>query len=100
MRRIDQKFHIEDNKIIKTSSGEVVPEDEPLILFRARDYLALTMLDYYRVLCIADGCTGYQLEKLDAVIADFQQYTVDHPEMMKQPGITKGMPFIPKEKQA
>lgn len=97
MRVIDQKFHIENDQIIKTSSGEVVPEDEPLIIFRGRDYLALTMLRFYRELCVADGCNDYQLEKLDCVIAKFAQYTEEHPEMMKQPGMTHGAVFTPKQ---
>lgn len=97
MRVIDAKFHVEGDQIIKTSSGETVPENEPLILFRARDYLALPMLRYYRHLCVADGCNDYQMAALDGVITRFEQYAVDHPEMIKQPGVTRGAPWIPKQ---
>jgi hypothetical protein len=95
MRMIDGKFHVKGSKIIKTSSGEVVPEDEPLMLFRARDHLALSLLVYYRRLSELDGCTDYHMAGVDARIAKFVQFANDHPERMKQPGITRGMPFDP-----
>ena len=97
LRRIDPKFHIdEEGRIVKTSSGEVVPEDEPLHLFRGRDRLALATLNHYRYLCVLDGCNDYQLGLLDENIQRFADYASD-PSRMKQPGVTKGAAWVPGE---
>jgi hypothetical protein len=76
--------------IVKTSNGESIPDDEPLILFRARDRNALTMLHNYREICLADGCNEFQMAGIDNRIAAFEKFAMDHAERMKQPGITKG----------
>jgi hypothetical protein len=98
MKVIDPKFHIEaategepDIRIVKTSNGEPIPDDEPLILFRARDRNALAMLHKYRELCEADGCNEFQMEGINNRIAAFINFAMDHPERMKQPGITRGL---------
>lgn len=91
MRRIDRKFHIEDERIVKTSNGEILPDDEPLILFRARDYLSLPMLREYRNLSVIDGCNDFHMKGIDAVITEFERFAAEHPERMKQPGVTRGL---------
>lgn len=89
MRRIDLKHHItDDGKLIKSSDGIEIPEDEPTILFRGRDKLALPMIQFYRELCKKDGATDYQLDSMSNMIGRFEQYAHDHPT--KQPGITRG----------
>lgn len=89
MRAIDLKHHItDDGRLIKTGDGVEVPLDEPTILFRGRDHLALPMLQYYRQLCADDGATEYQLASMDGMIAQFSAYAREHPT--KQPGITRG----------
>ncbi len=98
MKAIDPKFHIETDtpdeqkiSIVKTSNGEPIPDDEPLMLFRARDRNALAMLEYYRALCRVDGCNDFQDDGVQNRIAAFRQFRIDHPERMKQPGITRGL---------
>ncbi len=90
MRRIDEKHHIEGEKIIKTTNGQEVPETEPTILFRGRDKLALPMLRFYRALCVADGCNDFQLSSMDKMIGAFEDFAAESPTM-KQPGITRGL---------
>ena len=90
LKAIDPKYHIEDGLIVKTSNGVPVPEDEPLILFRGRDRLALPMLQAYRELCVEDGCTAYQLEGIDNRIAAFEAFQREQSARMKQPGCTLG----------
>lgn len=91
MRKIDSKFHIDGNEIIKTSNNTIIPEEEPLFLFRARDKLALRVLRFYQALCIEDRCTDYQLKMLENRIAEFSLFADKHPGAMKQPGITRGL---------
>ncbi len=92
-RRIDHKYSIHtigDEAQIVNMQGVAVPEDEPLILFRARDRLALATLQYYRDLAVADGCTQFHLDGIDNRIGAFGNFAREHPELMKQPGVTQG----------
>lgn len=89
MRRIDGKFHIEGEKVIHVS-GREVPEDEPLFLFRARDRYAVSVLTTYRKTCQDAGCTEYQIAGIQAAINAFLKFREEHPERMKEPGITMG----------
>lgn len=91
MRRIDLKHHVDGDQIIKTGNGQPIPEEEPLVLFRARDYLVVRLLEHYRKLCEVDGCNEFQLEGVDELIDRFSRFAVEHPERMKQPGITRGL---------
>ncbi len=89
MRHIDPKYRIEGNEILNLT-GVPIPEDEPLILFRARDRNALKMLIYYRELCTLDGCTDFHMRGIDNRIDAFGEFRDIHPDLMKQPGITRG----------
>jgi hypothetical protein len=88
VRQIDEKHSIDGDRIIKTATGEEVPIEEPVILYRGRDKLALPMMRYYRQLCVEDGATDYQLESMDRMIKRFEDYAKENPT--KQPGITRG----------
>lgn len=90
MKRIDNKHHLEGEQIVKTGNGVPIPDDEPVILFRGRDRLALPMLRFYRQLCADDGCTDFQLRSMDDMIQKFANFA-DNSPTMKQPGITLGM---------
>ena len=90
MREIDQKFHVEGDEIIKTTNGEVLPDDEPLFLFRARDRLALTALRAFEAASQADGCTEYHMKGIWSAIDKFTKFQEKHSNRMKQPGISDG----------
>jgi len=90
MRLIDTKYHVtDDGRIIKTGNGQEVPMDEPMFLFRARDYLAVPALEFYQQLCIDNGCTDYQKQSMEDMIEKFKEFAASSPTM-KQPGITEG----------
>lgn len=95
MRKVDDKFHVEGDQILKTSTGEVVPESEPTILFRGRDHLALPLLEHYIRLCELDGCNDFQLASMAKMVDKFRKFKDDNPLMMKQPGITRGKVYEP-----
>lgn len=91
-RAIDLKHHVDENgDIVKTTNGVVIPQDEPLILFRGRDYLAVPLLMKYREMCERDGCNDFQLGQVQALIDKFADFARDNPGVMKQPGITRGL---------
>ena len=95
-REIDPKYGIKvrndgSTVVAKNLTGEEIPADEPLILFRARDRHAFAMLCYYMTLCVQDGCTPEHLKGIENRILSFGHFAVEHPERMKQPGITRGL---------
>jgi hypothetical protein len=89
MRQIDEKHHITDDGKLMKNNGQEIPLDEPTILFRGRDKLALPMLHYYYNLCSLDNATQYQLETMKKMIQKFQKFADESPTM-KQPGSTLG----------
>lgn len=98
-RRIDLKHHITaSGKLMKselgsdgepTGNGQEIPLDEPTILFRGRDKLAVSMLKNYRQLCKNAGANEFQLGQVNALIERFQAYA-DASHTMKMPGTTQG----------
>jgi hypothetical protein len=84
------RFHIADGQLVKTSNGEPIPDDEPVIIVRARDHLALPLMKIYRILALVDRCTDWFMNELNRDIAAFEEFKVRYPERMKQPGITMG----------
>lgn len=90
MKRICGKYHVENDQIVKTSTGEVVPDDEPVFLIRGKDRLALPALFEYMRLCERDGCNAYQLSGCAEMIAQFANWRAANADQMKQPGVTKG----------
>jgi hypothetical protein len=90
MRQIDPKFHIENDEIVKTSNGILIPKEEPLMLVRGRDKLALPLLYYYYNLSIDEGCTLYHLDGVWERINAFTQFAKEFQGRMKQPGCTLG----------
>lgn len=105
IKHIDEKHHVEATcvqpgcsvekdpainiQIIKTTNGQAIPDNEPIILFRGRDKLALPMLEFYRKLCVVDGATQYQLDSMDKMIKIFEEFAKTS-STMKQPGCTLG----------
>lgn len=99
-RKIDLKHHVavvqrEDGStvatVVKTGNGQEIPENEPMILFRGRDRLAVPMLHAYRDLCVKDGCNDFQLGQIDELIHKFVAFASINPDVMKQPGVTRGL---------
>lgn len=90
MRQISNRFSIDGDEIIKTSNGEPIPHDEPVLILRARDHLAIPLLRIYQQLSIVDGCNDWFLDQQQVTIKDFERFAIMFPERMKQPGVTRG----------
>ncbi len=88
MRTIDGKYHIQDDEIVKTSTGEILPRDEPLMLFRARDILAELLIWIYQQLCQHFGCTSDHVRAVGLIACGFREFKQHNPDKMKQPGST------------
>jgi len=90
-RDISGKFATTTNgAIVKKSNGEILPDDEPLFLLRARDLLAVSILRFYKLMCENNPQLDWQVSKLEEAIWLFEKFKSEHPERMKQPGITRG----------
>lgn len=81
----DRKFKFENGQFVNRVSGEAIPDDEPVIIFRARDRHALTLLRHYASLA---GDEHHQRAIFDR-IEEFTAYQEAHPERVKEPGITR-----------
>lgn len=76
-------------RIVKILTGEPLPEDEPLILFRARDRNALSALYAYLEVCSRDKCPSEHLKGMRGRIREFRDFKTEHRDRMKQPGQAK-----------
>lgn len=81
----DRKFKFEDGKFINRVSGEAIPDDEPVIIFRARDWHALSVLRHY--LGLADD--PHHQRAINERIDEFAAFAEGHPTQMKEPGVTR-----------
>ena len=45
----------------------------------------------YRETCRHTGCTDFHMDGIKNRLDAFNQFVVDHPERMKQPGLTRGL---------
>jgi hypothetical protein len=93
---IDGKFGILGDRIVNLVSREPIPEDEPLFLLRARDHHALAVLSAYQQIAAAD-CNELHLAGIQQVMDKFTRFAAEHPERMKQPGITRHLKLAPLE---
>ncbi len=84
-----RKYGAGSRGIINLVSGQEIPEDEPLFLLRARDRNSLPRLYDYLKTCESDGCNDLHLSGIRQVIAEFERFQFDHPERMKEPGVTR-----------
>lgn len=84
MRQIDLKYQTSGD--ITKLDGTPVPEDEPLILFRAKDNQLVAMLDYYKKLCTDAGSLPKHMELLQKRIDEIKKWQAEHPERMNVPG--------------
>ena len=78
----DPKYTVNGSAIVNRASGEAIPADEPVFIFRARDRHALKALREY-----ADWLPPHT-DHWRAVVArhgDFDRFAADHPERMKEP---------------
>lgn len=81
----DRKFKFENGRFVNRVSGEAIPDDEPVILFRARDRKALEVLTFYQSICEDQ----HHRQAIQDRINEFHTYQETHPERVKEPGITR-----------
>lgn len=81
----DPKYNFADNCIYNAASGEMIPEDEPVMVFRARDVHALHVINHYLfLLSEAEGDDDHILAVLKRKNAFFD-FRARHADRMKEP---------------
>ena len=77
----EPKYTVNGSSIVNRSSGEAIPEDEPVFVFRARDVHAMYALrDYLGRLPF-----GAHREAVSRRVMDFFDFKATHPGRMKEP---------------
>lgn len=71
----------ESGHIYNRSTSKVIPDDEPVMIFRARDKNAALAIAYYKKLCADPD----HKEAVNERLHHFVQFAHDHPERMKEP---------------
>lgn len=77
----DPKYGIKDNRLVNMTTGKPIPEDEPVMLFRAKDLRASDAIYSY-------GQTCRNKDHFDAVgkrYLDFRRFAAEHPERINEP---------------
>lgn len=70
-----------DGRIFNRATGQVIPDDEPVFIFRARDRHAIKALKYYANVCTDDDHVAVVERRVD----DFRAFRKMHPDRMKEP---------------
>lgn len=83
MRQIDGKYKTDGN--ITKLDGTPIPDDEPLILFRAKDKLLPQLLEDYKKLCQDAGCQPQQIETLVPLIQQVKDWQTANQAKVKLP---------------
>jgi hypothetical protein len=68
-------------KIFNRESGEEIPDNEPVMIFRARDKNAAPMIAYYMKLCTDENHRKVVKERLH----HFVDFSHTNPYQMKEP---------------
>jgi hypothetical protein len=82
----EPKYTTDGKSIINRASGEAIPHDEPVFIFRARDKFALNALNHYRDLFepLRRDTRQHRMavnERCD----DFYEFAINNPNRMKSP---------------
>ena len=77
----EPKYGISDGRIINRQTGEPIPDDEPIFVFRAKDRLAVRILTAY-FSAIEDP---EHARAVAARLEDFKRFAREQPERMKDP---------------
>lgn len=77
----EPKYGVKDGKIINRATGQVIPDDEPIFIMRAKDKNAALTLTFYKKLCNS----AEHKETVNHRLHQFVDFALEHPERMKDP---------------
>lgn len=77
----DSKYIIIDGKLANASTRKIIPEDEPVFIFRAKDILAYGALLHYAGTCIDKEYKNAVLKRAN----EFNTFAIENSERMDYP---------------
>lgn len=77
----EPKYTVNGSAIVNRASGEAIPADEPVFIFRARDKHAIEVLEFYRDI-VGDSSHRDAIAKRSG---HFYVFRIKFPERMKEP---------------
>ncbi len=69
---------------ITTEHGSI-PDDEPVMVFRARDRLTPALIEHYAVMCQQAGSPAFHVDLVHAAADRFLEWQEQHPGMTRVP---------------
>jgi hypothetical protein len=83
----EPKYDVRDGKIVNRATGEAIPDDEPIIILRAKDvHAAPTIRRYVDLVNEARGSKpSVHMDSCFGRYQSFVEFARAHPERMKQP---------------
>ena len=79
----EPKYNVNAAKqLYNRETGNIIPEDEPVFILRARDIHAVATLRYYYSCCIVEGHKDTVIDR----IASFNLFAQENPDRMREPG--------------
>jgi hypothetical protein len=88
----DPKYTFMNDAVFNRSSGERIPSDEPVFVFRARDIHAIRAILYYRDLMISQGLPEEHVKGVECRAKHFRDFAEANPHRMKQPDTDTSTP--------
>lgn len=79
---------------VTTEHGDI-PDDEPVIVFRARDVTTLGMLAHARDLAKASGSPQRHIEIFQATIVQFREWQEANPDKIRVPDSERSRKWLP-----
>jgi len=74
----ERKYTVAGGKIVNRATGKAIPDDEPIMIFRAKDMKAIQAIEHYRELCADETHRNVVAGR----IIDFQIFADTHPYRM------------------
>jgi hypothetical protein len=72
-----------------------IPEDEPVFLLRGKDKLVPRLLEYYEMMCKAQGANEGQQESVIRAAEEIRRWQGEHYDSVKLPDTDNGSHMIP-----
>lgn len=85
----EPKYAFHNGRVFNRASGEAIPLDEPVFVFRARDVHALAVLGRYASFVANDAHRATIISRVN----DFRRFASEHPLRMKEPD-TEPFPLV------
>jgi len=85
------KYKIVGDKIVSKDTGEPIPDDEPIVIIRARDVVSKKAIGFIRAMYERNDIPLEKLAGLRERIEAFHEWQIANPDKLKIPGV--GKPF-------